>query len=68
MSGASSYRGVLSGVLLAYLAYIWLPSVTWYQISTSAQGVYDLVNLPEHEVEACAKVKPIKAGGIDGDC
>jgi len=41
-------------IILSYLVYLWMPEVTWYQISTSAVGIYDLLNLPAAEGAAAA--------------
>jgi len=54
MKGASAIS-TLALVLASYVSYYWLQHVSWYQISTSARGVWDLVHLPQEEVEACAR-------------
>ena len=51
LSVASKTSSVLL-ILVAYVSYYWAPHVSWYQVSTSARGVYDLLNLPEEEIEA----------------
>jgi SAM-dependent methyltransferase len=50
-----SVLSTLAMVVASYVSYYWLQHVSWYQISTSVRGVWDLIHLPEDEIEACAR-------------
>ena len=50
-----SVLSTLAMVVASYVSYYWLQHVSWYQVSTSVRGVWDLIHLPEDEIEACAR-------------